>query len=154
MKSRKTASPPWGWDSSGIRVLADNLVNPLTAECILLGKVRETQAIPVVTTDIRIPTGVRDGARAQRAPLPTRDCLEGLDAVLRQQAGLATLAGIAHKRTKFDVDALDVLDVQSRDSAVTGTRLEMAKGRQVHVETHCVIHGTYNSKRPEMSGES
>lgn len=148
MKSRKTASPPWGWDSSGIRVLADNLVNPLTAECILLGKVRETQAVSVVTTDIRIPTSVRDGARAQRAPLPTRDCIQGLDPVLRQLVGLASLTHVPDKGAQLDFCAFQDLDMQSRDSCVPLPLPELIEGGHVHVESHVVVHGCKISKTP------
>ncbi len=134
--------------ASGIDVLADDLVNALTAQLILLSQIAEREPSPVVAQDQCVAGIVRGGARAQRAPLPTRDSFEFLDAVLREFSSLATLPDVADEGTEFDVGAGHVLDVQSRDSAVAFAFAELLEGGQVHVETHVVVHGCKISVTP------
>lgn len=148
---RKTMNPPrtsFLSPASGIDVLANDLVNTLTAQLVLLSQIAERKAGAVVAADVGISRVIRGGARAQRAPLPTRDSLEFLDAVLRQFVCLATLADVADKGTEFDVGAGHVLDVQSRDSAMAFAFAELLEGGQVHEETHVVVHACKISATP------
>ena len=144
--SKMTAVNGGSFRVSDIGLLANNLMNALAAKFVLLRKIRKAQPALMVRTDAGVPGSVRRRARAERTPLPTRDCLEQLLPLDRKKTSLATLSDIADEAPQLDLDTFEDLDVNCRDSAVPFPRPELLQGSQVHVESHSVVHGAYNSR--------
>jgi len=132
---------------SDIGLLTNNLVDALTAEFVFLCQVREAQPTLMIRTDAGIAGRVGCRPRAKRAPLPTRDCLEHLHPLNREAVDLVALAGIANETPQLDFNPFEDFDVNCRDSAVAFSRAELLKGCQIHVESHAVVHGAYNSRK-------
>ena len=149
LPASKSSSRSISWSGGGqlvgLRILANDLVNALTAQLKLISNLTKRLSARTKIQYQRVALNVGRWTRLQWTPLPTRDSFELRNSGLRKQSLLAALTHVADPSSKGDLTSIDHLDMSSRHIAMQLPRRELNKCFFIKFEPGVVVHRKYNS---------
>jgi len=150
LPASKSSSRSISWSGGGqlligLRILANDLVNALTAKLKLISDLTKRLSARTKIKYQRVALNVCRWARLEWSPLPTRNSFELRNSGLRKQSLLAALTHVADPSSKGDLTSIDYLDMSSRHIAMQLSRRELNKCFFIKFEPGVVVHRKYNS---------
>lgn len=123
-----------------------DLMDPLTGKPVLIGDLLQAAAGAALRQNVLISLGLGLRPGLQWTPLPSGNQAERLDPFIGEMAGPVTLPHVSDPRTKFDLLAIEDLDVNRRDVWVALSNNKVRESRHVLQESFSIIHEVYNNK--------
>lgn len=143
-KSFSSTSPGGAQLFSGIRFF-HNLMNALAAEFKRICDLAQAHSLISKAQNFRVSAVVRRRAWLEWAPLPTANRIQGCALLSRKFSVLGSLAGISHPSPDTDFLAINNLNVDCWDHAMTFPLGELSDCLYVNVESGRVVHERHSN---------
>ena len=127
-------------------ILANDLMNALTAQIKLVRDLAERLTAAVEFHDENISVGVSGRTRTQRSPLPSAERFKNSDARRSKLPFATALPKVTNPRAKRDFQVADKLSVRGRDSEVAFPLAETIECFKGQFKPRDVVHVKDNSK--------
>jgi len=128
------------------RVLANNLMDTLTAQIKLVCDLAERLTAAVEFHNPNISVGVSGRTRTQRTPLPSAERFKNSDARRSKLPFTTALPQVTNPRAKRDFKFAEKLSVRGRDSEVAFPLAETIECFKGQFKPRDVVHVKDNSK--------